>query len=231
MRRFAASFTGWFSDDHVICRAQIVRCLRICLLLSIGAIGNGQAAARDRTLLDADWRFHLGEVSGYVLASPGIPVTQWIWIADATAPNDAGVMAAPGLNTSGWSNITVGTDVFNGSQGAAWYRATLTNLASAIRPVTLRFLGVDDDATVYLNGHLVGQHSGWSDAFDLAIDPAWIASGTNVLAVAVANSGGGAGGIMDAVLLQTGADAPPPGAPVAQWRWIADDNAAQDAFC
>lgn len=124
MRRFAASFTGWFSDDHVICRAQSVHCLRICLLLSIGAIGNGQAAARDRTLVDADWRFHLGEVSGYVLASPGIPVTQWIWIADATAPKDAGVMAAPGLNTSGWSNITAGTDVFNGSQGAAWYRAT-----------------------------------------------------------------------------------------------------------
>ena len=132
MRRFAASFFGCFTDAHAESRAQIVRCLRICLLLSIGAISNGQAAARERTLLDAGWRFHLGEVNGYVLTSPGIPVTQWVWIADATAPNDAGVMAAPGLNTSGWSNITVGTDVFNGSQGAAWYREDISNFDQRI---------------------------------------------------------------------------------------------------
>jgi beta-galactosidase len=187
------------------------------------------AATRSRTQMDGSWQFYLGEVPGYSLSTPGTPVTQWICIADDSAPSDAATMAAPGLNTSTWTNVTVGTDVFGGRVGSAWFRSSLTNLASAVRPLTLHFLGVDDNATVYLNGVQIGYHAGWSQPFDIVVDPASISAGTNILAVAVNNSGGGPGGIMSPVLLQSGPDNLPPGTPVTQWFWQADDNAPNDA--
>src|SRR6266446_3190863 len=182
---------------------------------------------RQRLLQDSDWRFYLNTNASNP-ATSGMSVTQWVWIADDNAPNDAATMAAPGLNTSNWTNVTVGTDVFNGRVGYAWFRASITKLASLLRPLTLHFLSVDDNATVYLNGHLLGQHVGWSDPFDISVDPAWIANGTNVLAVAVQNTGG-PGGIYGGVFLQSGPQTQPPGILIAQWLWLADDNATNDA--
>jgi beta-galactosidase len=178
--------------------------------------------------MDDGWRFYLGEVPGATLTTPGTPITQWVWIADDNAPTDAATMAAPGLNTSNWTNVTVGTDVFNGRVGYAWFRSSVMNLASAVRPLTLHFLGVDDNATVFLNGTLIGQHAGWAQPFDLVVDPTLVVAGTNVLAVAVQNTGG-PGGIMQPLLLQAGPDSLPPGVLVTNWLWQADDNAANDA--
>ena len=187
------------------------------------------ASSRARILLDSSWRFHLNEVGGSTTTTPsGTPLTQWVWIADDNAPTDASTMAAPGLNTSTWTNVTVGTDVFDGRIGYAWFRTTITNLASAVRPLSLYFLSVDDNAAVYLNGTLIGQHDGWSQAFDITLDPAWITNGVNVLAVAVQNTGG-AGGIYGGVYLQSGPSVQPQGILVTQWLWLADDNAPNDA--
>jgi beta-galactosidase len=188
-----------------------------------------QTGPRQRQLLDSGWRFHLNELDGNSTVNPGgTPITQWVWIADDNAPNDAATMAAPGLDTSTWTNVAVGTDVFGGRVGYAWFRSAIPPLASAARPLTLHFLNVDDNGTVYLNGTLVGQHSGWGQAFDITLDPAWIDGATNFLAVAVQNTGG-AGGIYGSVTLQAGVQLQPPGAPVTSWLWIADDNAPNDA--
>jgi beta-galactosidase len=184
---------------------------------------------RQRQLLDTNWRFHLNELDGNsTLAPGGLQITQWVWIADNNAPTDASIMAAPGLNTSTWTNVTVGTDVFNSRVGYAWFRSAIPPLASSGRPLTLHFLNVDDNATVYLNGTLVGQHNGWGEAFDITLDPAWVDGATNFLAVAVQNIGG-VGGIYGGVELQSGLQLQPPGMPDTQWVWVADDNAPSDA--
>ena len=188
-------------------------------------------APRQRQLLDSGWRFHLNELDGNsALAPPGIPVTQWVYINDDNAPNDAATMAAPGLNTTDWANVAIGTDVFNGRIGYAWFRSTIVASSLAVQPLAIYFEGVDDNGTVYLNGSLIGQHDGWSQPFGVSpLSAAWIPGGTNVLAVAVQNTGG-AGGIYAPVLLQSASQQlQPPGIPVAQWLWLADDNAANDA--
>ncbi len=197
--------------------------------IAVNTLVGFTASPRGRILLDSGWRFHLNEVDGSSTTTPaGTPLTQWVWIADDNAPTDASIMAAPGLDTSTWTNGTVGTDVFNGRVGYAWFRTSITNLASAVRPLSLYFLSVDDNATVYLNGTLIGQHDGWSEPFDISLDPAWITNGVNVLAVAVQNTAG-AGGIYGGVYLQSGPSVQPQGILVTQWLWLADDNAPNDA--
>ncbi len=169
------------------------------------------------------------ELDGNTAVTPGgSPITDWVWIADDNAPIDAATMAAPGLDTSTWTNVTVGTDVFGGRLGYAWFRSTIGPLDLSARPLMLHFLNVDDNATVYLNGTFVGQHDGWGQVFDMTLDPAWITGGTNYLAVAVQNTGG-PGGIYGGVTLQSGLQFQPPGIPVTQWVWMADDNAPNDA--
>src|SRR5450759_3981051 len=204
--------------------------LAVTVVLTLVTLASAEAqTTRQRQLLDSSWRFHLNEVGGSsTTTTPGTPLTQWVWIADDNALTDAAIMAAPGLNTSLWTNETVGTDVFGGRVGCAWFRTSITNLASSVRPLTLHFLSVDDNATVYLNGTLIAQHSGWSDPFDISLDPAWITNGINVLAVAVQNTGG-IGGIYGGVFLQSGTSVQPPGILVTQWVWLADDNATNDA--
>ena len=204
--------------------------LTVAVVFTLVALASVEAqTTRQRQLLDSGWRFHLNEVGGgSTTTTPGTPLTQWVWLADDNAPTDAATMAAPGLNTSAWTSVSVGTDVFGGRVGYAWFRTAITNLASAVRPLTLHFLSVDDNATVYLNGTLIGQHTGWSDPFDISLDPAWIANGTNILAVAVQNTAG-IGGIYGGVFLQSGPSVQPPGILVTQWLWLADDNATNDA--
>ncbi|HEV2207633.1 MAG TPA: glycoside hydrolase family 2 TIM barrel-domain containing protein [Verrucomicrobiae bacterium] len=205
---------------------RLVSCLAtFCLCLPTSA----QSEPRQHELLDDSWRFHLNELDGNSAVAPGgNAIMQWVWIADDNAPTDAGTMAAPGLDTSSWTNVTVGTDVFNGRLGYAWFRATLTPLSTPARPLTLHFLNVDDNATVYLNGVLVGQHDGWGQAFDVVVDTGWLNGATNYLAVAVQNTGG-PGGIYGGVSLQSGVQLEPAGVPVTQWLWSSDDAAPGDA--
>jgi beta-galactosidase len=208
---------------------QPLVCTLIAFLLGLAAAA--PAAARQAQLLDAGWRFHLNEVDGNSSVSPpGLAVSQWVYIFDNNATSDAATMAAPGLDTSTWTNTTTGTDIFNGTAGYAWYRTTIVASNLSFQPVAIYFADVDDNGWVYLNGVLVGQHTGWGQPFTISpLTPAWISGGTNVLAVAVQNTGG-IGGIMGAALLQSASpQAQPPGIPVTQWLWLADTNAPNDA--
>ena len=208
---------------------RIGRRLLVPLLLAAAFPCSAQPAHRLRQLLDDGWRFHLNELDGNTAVTPGgLPITNWVYIADANAASDAATMAAPGLDTSTWTNYTLSTDAFGGQTGYAWFRSAIPPLATAARPLTLHFLNVDDNGTVYLNGVLLGQHTGWGQPFDITLDPAWTNGATNYLAVAVQNTGG-AGGIYSAVTLQLGLQLQPPGVPITQWLWIADDNAPGDA--
>lgn len=157
---------------------------------------------RRRVLLDANWRFHRGDVPGSPAVSQGTPVARWRWIA-ADDDHNAAKMAAPGLDTSGtgWKNAASGDDVFQGRIGFAWFRTKLPEDKGQGR--VLHFDCVDDNATVYLNGRRLAHHEGWNDPFDVDLAPAWKAGGPNELAVLVENTAG-AGGITAPVRLESG---------------------------
>jgi len=153
---------------------------------------------RQKALLDAGWRFHLGDMPG---TETGISVAKWRWKADNRAVAGAQEMAAPDLNVDGsdWHDAAT-EDVFHGRRGFVWYRAALGTVPGPHR--ALHFENVDDNATVYLNGVKVGSHEGWGEPFDVNLDAAWKEGGPNLLAVLVQNTDG-PGGIMGPVLLES----------------------------
>ena len=162
-------------------------------------------SSRQRLRLDAGWRFLRGEPVGTPAATlPGTPINSWRWIADDAGLADAVRMADPALDAAGvgWKEAAAGEETFHGRVGFAWYRTTLPAMAGPVR--SLHFEGVDDNATVYLNGERLRHHEGWDDPFDVPLGAAWKANGPNVLAVLVENTAG-EGGITGAVLLQNGA--------------------------
>ena len=173
-------------------------------LICVGLVGAARAgnSARQQDLLDADWRFHLGDFQNTVLVPNGSPVTGWRWTPATDDRSSDVAMAAPALDVSGaaWKDVEIGTDTFRGRHGFVWYRVRLP-FVSGVVPV-LHFECVDDNATVYLNGKRLTSHEGWSNGFDVDLTPAWQVGGPNVLAVLVENTDG-MGGITGPVLLQT----------------------------
>ena len=170
--------------------AAIVAALAVAwFLVAIVMSSHAAALKRQRILLDSDWRFYRGEVAGAAGETHGLPVTRWRWMADDAGATDAGQMADPALDASGagWKDATTGQDTFNGRVGFAWFRTTLPENSSSAR--TLHFDGVDDNATVYLNGRKLASHEGWDDPFDVDLKLAWKEGGPNVLAVLVENTG------------------------------------------
>ena len=171
------------------------------LLLLTGVYPLTAAPTRQRVLLDDGWRFHRGEVSGAEIKLEGVPVTHWRWRADDAGASDADKMASADLDTSGsdWKDAWTGEDTFGGRLGFAWYRATLPE--NSVRSSTLHFDGVDDNATVYLNGQKLTSHMGWDQPFDVDLKSGWKAGGQNVVAVLVENTAG-QGGITGSVFIQ-----------------------------
>ena len=152
---------------------------------------------RERINFDADWRFLRSAPS---TLQSGLPITDWITrstpgnAADADLP----AMSSPTFDstTGGWTSVHTGDDTFHGRVGFAYFRTTLPALPQPNRIVN--FDGVDDNATVYLNGVKLTHHEGWNDAFTVGLDSAWHATGPNVLVVLVENTYGG-GGVTGAV--------------------------------
>jgi beta-galactosidase len=149
-------------------------------------------AVRQRLLMDADWRF---QQIAPVSLEKASPITEWRWRPVDSKPADADAKALATTGTE-WKTTNTGKDVFGGRSGFAWFSTTLPALPGNRRMI--QFAGVDDNATVYLNGIKLLQHEGYSDAFEVPLDTAWNASGTNVLTVLVENTAG-AGGITDTV--------------------------------
>ena len=194
--------------------AIVVALAVVWFLVAVVVSGHTATSERQRILMDSDWRFHRGEVASAAVETQGLPVTHWRWTADDAGATDAGKMADPALDASGadWKDATTGQDTFNGRTGFAWFRTTLPENSTFAR--TLHFDGVDDNATVYLNGRKLTSHEGWDDPFDVDLKPAWKEGGPNVVAVLVENTGG-AGGITRPVFLgrQPANQAPVPALP------------------
>ena len=176
----------------------------VAVCLSVVRADN--AWPRERTLIDAGWKFHLGDLD---YSANGVSVVKWQWKPTADpAAETAGVLAD--TSAEGWKDAATGDDVFRGRVGFAWYRTTLP--AAPGTHHTLHFESVDDNATVYLNGKKLAYHEVWNDPFDVNLDPAWQDAGPNSLVVLVENTNG-PGGIAGPCLLQTDTAAPTQGAP------------------
>jgi glycosidase len=97
---------------------------------------------------------------------------------------------------TGWSPITVPgawEEHSNATSfdGVAWYRTTF-EAPSTDEPWSIYFEGVDDDATVWLNGREIGSHVGYADPFVLDAGEA-ARLGRNLLAVRVVDHAGPGG--------------------------------------
>jgi len=125
-------------------------------------------------------------------------------------------------------DVKIGDDVFHGRAGFAWFRATLrSDLTNAVR--RLHFEGVDDNATVFLNGKRLFHNEGWNQPFDVTLSSDWIDGADNVLDVLVENTNQG-GGISKPVTLS--ADRPGRRLLALGWKmrgdihWPDDDSGA-----
>ena len=101
------------------------------------------------------------------------------------------------FDDSDWDAINIGQawedQGYIGYDEGAWYRARIEVNAEEGRPVHLAFGGVDNEAYVYVNGTLVGEHQGWNTPFILDISEVVSYKGQNAVAVWVydgANMGG-----------------------------------------
>jgi len=106
-----------------------------------------------------------------------LPTTGWLFKTDTQQVGKKNGWYAPQFDTTGWLPFEVGkwwdTQGFPSYFGYAWYRLKLT---AANRPqckTLLHFGAVDEQATVYLDGKMIGHGypgtSGWDKPFDIEI--------------------------------------------------------------
>ena len=157
------------------------------------------AAPRERALFNADWRFHLGDMSDAKPLGAGYAIEKWRWKSGKDAADLSAATDGPT-----WKDAAPGQDVFGNQIGFSWFRATIAPRAVDLaQPLALRFSSVDDNATVYLNGQKLLTHQGWDAPFEVPLAGAWKPDAPNEIAVLVENTAG-AGGI-GAAGLQIGA--------------------------
>ncbi len=150
-------------------------------------------APRQRVSFNQNWRFHKGDLTDGKPLSEGYTLEKWRW-------KSGNAMGALTEDTSGgtWKDATGEDDVFGNRRGFAWFRTSLAPRAVAANtPLVLRFFGVDDNATVYLNGQKFFTHQGWGQPFDVPINQAWKPNQANQVAVLIENTegSGGIGGV------------------------------------
>ena len=161
--------------------------LRPLLLLSLLAIPSlAIASGRQRTLFDANWLFHRGDVNN----SSAKSVKSWLW-------RETKVTSAPDsppsnlLQNQDWKSAYPGEDTFHGRIGDNWYVAKLPAFNKP-NPV-LHFQYIDDNGDIYLNGKHLLHHEGYSQSFDVPLASAWNANGPNIVMVLVQNTAAGGG--------------------------------------
>jgi sialate O-acetylesterase len=141
------------------------------------------AAERQRVdSLGAALRARLGNVGDH---DPGM--------TDQGAP-----WASPTLDTTGWRPIHVPalweTQGYDGVDGVAWYRTTVTLTADeAARGARLMLGAIDDDDITWVNGTEVGRTNGYNVPRTYEVATTALHPGVNVIAVRVADGGGGGG--------------------------------------
>jgi sialate O-acetylesterase len=125
---------------------------------------------------------------------------------DAGLTESGAAWAAPGLNDDAWSQMPVPSywegNGYDGMDGIAWYRLAFdVDSARAANGATLEMAAVDDDDITWLNGTEIGRTNGYNVRRAYRVPDGTLHPGRNLLAVRVADGGGG-GGINGAVSLR-----------------------------
>lgn len=174
---------------------------RLSRAFDIGGNRLSRAYALDGSLL---WSAH--ETETFAFSGSQIPWSGWKFhkvsdTADLSYTSTA--EAAPGFDDSAWQSVTVPHDwsIYNNfnadspatyeggylNGGDAWYRCKFTIADAMLSDQTLLYFdGVYMEATVYLNGRLVGRNYHGYNPFWLDISNVLV-EGENVLAVFVRN--------------------------------------------
>lgn len=118
--------------------------------------------------------------------------------ADRGLVNGRALWADPELDDSQWASIPVPalweSAGYPGMDGVAWYRLafTLSDLEASFVPLLM--LGpIDDTDITWVNGVEVGRTNGYATPRRYPIPPRTLREGRNVVAVRVADGGGGGG--------------------------------------
>ncbi len=170
------------------------------------------AGGRNRVRIDDGWKFHLvddtvGEPAG--ISANSKLIKGWRWQTTTHPARETAEVTRLDFDAAAWTEISSGHEVIHEEKGMGWFRATLPPAPN--RKPSLHFDGADDKGTVYLNGRKVGEHTDYSESFDVPLDAAWNPAGPNVLVVLVENDGGPGG--LDDVYLRT---EPAPESPSAE---------------
>lgn len=102
-------------------------------------------------------------------------------------PEDDPNFAQPACDDSGWAQMRLPANWFLGGldhHGVVWFRRWFEYQPGGGQFVRLRFEGVDYFTEVYLNGALLGRHSGYFDPFAFDVTGVLV-PGRNLLAVRV----------------------------------------------
>lgn len=144
-------------------------------------------ATRETLSFNNDWRFHLGD-EGYENSAPAL--TNWTWKSATPKEITNPGTAVAQLNAADWKTTAISEDIFNKKPGFAWLHASFPQRAGR---TILQFGGMDDNATVFVNGRQVARHEGWNSAFKADATQALNANGANEVYVLVENTEGGGG--------------------------------------
>jgi beta-galactosidase len=148
----------------------MIRLMRVLTTLFLAFMVAVQLQAREDTLINAGWRFKLGE-----------PLEE-----GAAGKPEAGWQAVSLPHCWGWEDAMAGKTYY---RGPGWYRRDLNLGAPGEgKRYFLRFEAASTVADVYLNGQWLGQHRGGFGAFCFDITTNLSATGTNRLAVRVSNA-------------------------------------------
>ncbi len=167
-------------------------------------------AGRERIRFDDGWKFHLLDQTtpdaAATAATSGTPVPSWRWKLAGNPSVESADVTRADFDDSAWGTTPPNLQIITRENTSAWFRALLP----ATGPhASLHFEGVDDNATVYLNGRQLAQHSGWDEPFDVPLGAAWKEGGPNVLVV-LAENVGSLGGIGNTFVRGNPAEMTPP---------------------
>ncbi|MDR3713221.1 MAG: beta-galactosidase [Puia sp.] len=137
-------------------------------------------------------------------------VSGWHFLR-ASSSQDVEHCPAPGM--AGWADYTIGQDAFSGREGFGWFRARIDSLPAGASKIALSFRSVDENATVFINGHKIGGQDGWNRPFQLVADGIDTIKGDVVLTVFISNYSN-EGGIDQPVRVNSLGEA----VPVTGWR-------------
>ncbi|ANJ27791.1 glycoside hydrolase family 2 [Agromyces aureus] len=145
--------------------------------------GHEVTDGQSKISLDGEWKFKAEDLAKQAdPAAPDVDGVQQEWQKPATDVSEWDTQQVPG----NWSVH----DAYGAYKGNGWYRRTFESgdlSAAAGERAWLKFGAVYEDATVWLNGAQLGEHSGGYTPFDFDVTD-YLVDGENTLVVRADNT-------------------------------------------